>query len=98
MLVLWDANNLELARIQKLLVSMSAPIDENSYGNQVNSEDEHSEYDSNYGEKQESDSEEDLDEEFEECDSSDKEALIDAFAPKTSWKGEKVKDAMSQHR
>ncbi|MCD7450323.1 hypothetical protein HAX54_005302 [Datura stramonium] len=56
------------------------PIDENSYGNQVNSEDEHSEYDSDYGEKQESDSEEDLDEEFEECDSSDEEALIDAFA------------------
>ncbi|MCD7446705.1 hypothetical protein HAX54_014476 [Datura stramonium] len=59
---------------------------------------EHSEYDSDYGEEKESDSDEDLDEEFEECDSSDEEALIDAFAPKTSWKSEKVEDAVSQYR
>ncbi|KAH0714762.1 hypothetical protein KY285_007591 [Solanum tuberosum] len=36
--------------------------------------------------------------EFEKCDSSDEDALIDAFPPKTSRKGEKVEDAVSQHR
>jgi len=75
---------------------------ENSTGNQANnednSEDEEDEYDSDYGVEQERNTEEGSDEEFEECDSSDEDALIDAFAPKTSWKGEKVEDAVSQHR
>ncbi|MCD7456447.1 hypothetical protein HAX54_031751 [Datura stramonium] len=46
----------------------------------------------------ESDGEEDLDEEFEECDSSDRRLSLMPLLPKTSWKVKKVKDAMSQHR
>ncbi|KAH0777791.1 hypothetical protein KY290_009202 [Solanum tuberosum] len=77
-------------------------IVENSTGNHANnednSEDEEDEYDPDYGVEQESNTEEGSNEDFEECDSSDEDALIDTFAPKTSWKGEKVKDAVSQHR
>ncbi|KAH0711970.1 hypothetical protein KY289_007929 [Solanum tuberosum] len=61
-------------------------------------EDEEDECDPDYGVEQESNTEEGSDEEFEECDSSDEDTLIDAFSPKTSWKGEKVEDAVSQHR
>uniref|UniRef100_M1DA73 Uncharacterized protein n=1 Tax=Solanum tuberosum TaxID=4113 RepID=M1DA73_SOLTU len=70
----------------------------NHANNEDNSEDEEDECDPDYGVEQESNTEEGSDEEFEECDSSDEDTLIDAFSPKTSWKGEKVEDAVSQHR
>uniref|UniRef100_M1DHH3 Uncharacterized protein n=1 Tax=Solanum tuberosum TaxID=4113 RepID=M1DHH3_SOLTU len=94
---LWSPNSLVDVPLQVI-----TPTDENSTGNQANnednSEDEEDEYDSDYGVEQERNTEEGSDEEFEECDSSDEDALIDAFAPKTSWKGEKVEDTVSQHR
>ncbi|KAH0711973.1 hypothetical protein KY289_007932 [Solanum tuberosum] len=86
---LWSPNSLVDVPLQVI-----TPTDENSTGNHANnednSEDDEDEYDPDY--------EEGSDKEFEECDSSDEDALIDAFAPKTSWKGEKVEDAVSQHR
>ncbi|KAG5575748.1 hypothetical protein H5410_055882 [Solanum commersonii] len=69
------------------------PTAENSTGNHANNEDniedEKDEHDPDYGVEQERNTEEGSDEEFEECDSSDEDALINAFAPKTSWKGER---------
>ncbi|KAH0714772.1 hypothetical protein KY285_007600 [Solanum tuberosum] len=80
---LWSPNSLVDVPLQVI-----TPTDENSTGNHANnednSEDEEDEYDPDYGVEQESNIEEGSDEEFEECDYSDEDALIDAFAPTTS--------------
>uniref|UniRef100_M1DEP7 Uncharacterized protein n=1 Tax=Solanum tuberosum TaxID=4113 RepID=M1DEP7_SOLTU len=80
---LWSPNSLV-----DVLLQVITPTDENSTGNHSNNEDngedEEDEYDPDYGVEQESNIEEGSDEEFEECDSSDKDALTDVFAPKTS--------------